>query len=304
MANHQIQIELDNFDDIWGLYGEPVLVEKKLLELLPQAEALNDKSIYLQILSQIALAQALQKRFDEAHKTLDLAELFSDKYDLAQVRILLERGRVFHQAGNIPEAKLFFEKSFKLSTEKGFDFHTINAAHMIAIVVDKIEDKIQWNQRALEMTQRTKDGRARRWLGSLYNNLGQNYLDVKQFDKALTVYQQALEFFREEDYQPNIRVAEWAVGRTLRNLGRQDEALNIQTEVLKKYHSVAESGKLDCPAEMFTQLRGYVHQELAEIHEAKAKQFAQLALADLADNEVVKTFEKDKLERLKNIQEK
>lgn len=63
---------LENFDDLF--VGQPLDIEKKLTDLLPQAQALENKSRYLQILSQIALAQAMQKKFAEAHNTLDIAE--------------------------------------------------------------------------------------------------------------------------------------------------------------------------------------------------------------------------------------
>ena len=39
--------------------------------MLPAAEKRDDTSVYLQILSQIALAQAMQQNFDLAHQTLD-----------------------------------------------------------------------------------------------------------------------------------------------------------------------------------------------------------------------------------------
>ena len=90
-----VDVKLENFNDLWSL-GYPAVVEKKFHGLLPQAESLKDKSIYLQILSQIALAQALQKKFDDAHKTLDDAQaLLTPEYNLAQTRIFLERGRAF-----------------------------------------------------------------------------------------------------------------------------------------------------------------------------------------------------------------
>lgn len=301
MTQPQKRITLENFDDAWGIYGEPVAVEKKLFELLSQAEKENSTA-HLEILSQIALAQALQKRFDEAHDTLNKAEsLLTSAHLRAYVRIFLERGRAFQQAGNLYDAKRYFEKSYELSAQEGLDVYTIDAAHMIAIISENTNDKIHWNQQALEMAQKTNSNRAQLWLGSLTNNLGQNYLDAKMYDKALSYFQQALEYRKKESYQPNIRVAEWAIGKALRYLGRIDEAINIQTEVLKKYEAVAQSGKLDCPEIIFTQLRGYVYEELSEIHQATAQRYAQLALKDLAHNEIVKSTEQEKLNRLKKL---
>lgn len=51
--------QLDHFDELFT--GNPVDIERNLSALLPEAEKRADKSVYLQILSQIALAQAMQQ---------------------------------------------------------------------------------------------------------------------------------------------------------------------------------------------------------------------------------------------------
>lgn len=302
----RVDTKLENFDDAWSL-GDPIKIEKRFYELLPQAESLEDKSIYLQLLSQIALVKALQKKFEEAHKVLDKAEsLLTPKYNLAQVRILLERGRVFQQAGNIPEARGYFEQSFELSAKNKFDFHTINAAHMLAIVSEKTEDKIKWNQLAIDMAVNSKEKRAHDWFGSLYNNLGQNYLELQQFEKALVSFQKALEYRKKEGYIPNIRVAQWAIGRALRLLNRLDEALPVQNEILKEYDAMEQSGNYDIPVQMFELVRGMVNEELAEIYNAKgknaeAKKFAQDAYKALSQDAMFRETSSERLERLQQL---
>jgi hypothetical protein len=52
--------QLTNFDELF--VGHPSDIEKNLTSLLPEAKVLAGQSIYLQILSQIALAQAIQKK--------------------------------------------------------------------------------------------------------------------------------------------------------------------------------------------------------------------------------------------------
>jgi tetratricopeptide (TPR) repeat protein len=293
---------LENFDKLWAL-GDPVIIEKKFNEILPQARSLEDKSIYLQIMSQIALTQALQKKFNEAHKTLDDAEaLLTPEYDLARVRILLERGRIFQQAEKISEARRYFEQAFELSKKNNFDYHTINAAHMIAIVAEKVKDKIKWNQLAIDLATNTKEAQARDWLGPLYNNLGQNYIEDKQFEKALDAFQKALVYRKKENYIPNIRVAQWAIGRTLRFLNRLDEALDIQLSLCKEYAAIIHTKKYDVPVEMFKLVCALVYEELAEIYNAKTKHFAKLAYNDLSNDEMFQKTEPDRLERLKQLQ--
>lgn len=262
--------KLKNIDEYWGLLGDPVKVEQKFRDLLPQAECLKNKSIYLQLLSQIALAQALQKQFDAAHKTLDVAEaLLTPDYDLAHVRILLERGRVFHQAGNLVEALIFFKKAFEHGLRCACDKYTIDAAHMIAIVVEKAEEKIAWNQRAIDMAKKNQQAGA--WLGSLYHNLGQNYFDAQQPEKALEAFEKALEYRKQEGYIPNIRTARWARARALRALGRLDEAISIHCELIREYDAIAQSGNYDMPREMFDVTRGLVEEEIKIIERIRAK---------------------------------
>lgn len=294
-------IKLENFDEAWSL-GDPSMIEKKFQELLPQAQQLKDKSIYLQILSQMALAQSLQKKFDEAHQNLDKAEsLLTSEYELARVRILLERGRVFQQAESIPHARDYFEQSFELSKQHGFDTHTINAAHMIAIVVKNPQEKIRWNQLAIHLATSTKDKRTADWLGSLYHNLGQNYLEEKQFDLALQAFQSALAYRQKEGYVPNIRVAKWAVANALRLLDRSDEALSMLLALIKEYDVIVKTGNFDMPQEMFILARGLVYEEIAKNYQAKTIAFAQLAYGDLSGNAMFSKEEPKRLDILEQM---
>lgn len=137
--------KLENFDEIISKINDPILAEAKLLELSIQAKKLPNNSIYLQMLSQIALMQAMQKKFEQAHATLDLAcaQLQPTDY-VAAVRILLERGRTFQQAGDIDKARKYFEESYQLSKLHHLDNHAMNAAAMI--VSPKEEKQLGMNE--------------------------------------------------------------------------------------------------------------------------------------------------------------
>lgn len=290
--------KLENFDDLF--VGNPVDIENNLLELLPQAKSLENKSIYLQILSVIALAQAMQQKFTQAHKTLDTAEAgLTPQYTLAHVRILLERGRVFHQAGNIEEAVPLFKKSYELSKQHKLDFQTINAAHMVAIVVDKVDEKIKWNERALDLAQTTADERARTWLGALYNNLGQNYIEAKQYNEAKSAFEQCQKLGEERRDAIVVRGAKWGIARSLRSLNHLDEALQMQVALLEEYDAVTKNGEL--PIEMIVVGRGLIYEELSEIHQAYMQRFAALAYQDLSQNPWFVKLAADRLEKLRMI---
>ncbi|HEV8052853.1 MAG TPA: hypothetical protein VGP47_10195 [Parachlamydiaceae bacterium] len=296
------QLKLENFDDLF--VGNPAEIEKNLKELLPQASALEDQSIYLQILSQIALTQAMQKNFDTAHETLNIAEkLLTSQDHLARVRILLERGRVFMQSDDVDAARPLFIQSYELSKAHNFDYHTANAAHMIAIVAVTPEEKIKWNLLAIELVEIPKSIRAQTWSGSLYNNLGQAYIEGKLYEKALDALKKAQAFREEEGYAPNIRTAKWAVARALRLLSQYEESLNILLPLIEEYDAMVKQDKLDMPKEILPIVRGLVYEELAEIYTVKAKAFAQSAYEDLSKDAWFKKLEPKRLERMKQLLE-
>ncbi len=305
-------VTLENFDDTWGLLGDPVKVEARLTELLTTAQASPDRSIYPQILSQIALAQGMQKKFTEAHASLDRAEaaLMQDCV-IAEVRILLDRGKVFQQSEQMSNAHACFEQSYNLSMKHGFDLYTIDAAHMIAIISEDNTDKIRWNELAIGLANETDNQKARNWLGSLYNNLGQNYLEAGHFDDALAAFIRTLHYRQEEGLIINIRTANWAIACALRKLGRYDEALDTQLSLFNEYEALSKNGNLGMPVELFDSLRGFVCEELAELYDAKSDQaksvyFARLAFEDLSKSKdpiFIKSVAK-RLERLKQIRDR
>lgn len=292
--------KLENFDDLF--VGHPLEIEKNLRKLLSKANDLEDKSIYLQILSQIALSQAMQQKFTEAHKTLDEAEEgLTPEYELAHVRILLERGRVFHQSDNSEDALLLFKNSYALSKQHMFDFHTINAAHMIAIVVKNVDEKITWNEKAIKLATKTEDKRAHAWLAPLYNNLAQNYIDAHQYQEALSAFKKCKHYSEERGDAIVVRGAKWGIARSLRSLGSLDDALKIQFELLKEYDDIARKGEF--PIELLVVGRGMVCEELAEIYLANMKKYAALAFQDLSKSPWFVKLELKRLGRMKNIKE-
>lgn len=295
--------ELENFDRFF--VGEPIAIEENLRKLIPRAKAYHDASIYPQILSQLALAQAMQKQFPEAHATIDEAErvlLASDA--VAKARILLERGRVYHQAGDLERAKRFYESSYRWSQEQELDEHTCNAAHMLAIVVQANSEKIQWNELAIQLAKESTSVKAKAWLGSLCNNLGVAYFEAKRYEKALILFRESLEHRQREGVVLNIYMAKWQIGRTLRLLGHYEEAFSTLLETQTYAEEVERDSTLVKEAKDFFQ--GYVYAELAEMYLLKedleaSKKYAKLGLGKLSLLEWVMQSEPDRISRLKEL---
>jgi len=241
---------LPNFDAWWD-YDHPDSTEARFRELLPRARAGGDPDAVAQLLTQIARTEGLQRRFDDAHRTLDEVKgMLSDRTPVARVRYLLERGRVFNSSRHAEEAAPLFLAAWEEARADSLDFYAVDAAHMMGIV-ETGDSSVAWNERAMALAESSSSERARGWLGSLYNNLGWTYHDGGKYDRALDLFEKALAFRREHGTPEQIRIARWCVARAHRSLGRVEEAL-------------AEQQALAADLEAAGAEDGYVEEELGE----------------------------------------
>jgi tetratricopeptide (TPR) repeat protein len=283
--------ELPDFDQFWD-YDRPGETEAKFRALL--AEAARDASYHAQLLTQIARAQGLQRRFDEAHKTLDEAKaLLAGELKRARIRYLLERGRVYNSSKHPDLARPLFLEAWELaSSTSGEDFYAIDAAHMLGIV-ESSRQQMEWNLRALALAEKSPDARARNWLGSLYNNIGWTYHDAGEYEQALEIFQKALKWREEQGRAPEIRIAKWCVARALRSLGRIEAALEMQQAQLREFESLGEKS-------------GYVFEELGECllrldRPAEARPYFAFAYEELSKDPWLAENEPARLQRLKEL---
>jgi tetratricopeptide (TPR) repeat protein len=149
-----------------------------------------------------------------------------------QVRSLLERGRALNSSGKPGNSVRYFEDALKLARDAGLEFYAVDAAHMLGIAT-KGEDSLRWNEEAIRMSEAAKDPRAQRWLGPLYNNTGWTYFDLRRYDDALRMFQKDLAFRTPSGNKVEIGIARWSAAKVLRYLGRVDEALKTQMELLQ-----------------------------------------------------------------------
>jgi tetratricopeptide (TPR) repeat protein len=242
---------LPELDSLWA-YNDPAGTEAKFRELLPRAAASPDRSYHVQLLTQIARTQGLQRSFEEAHRTLDTVEgMLTEDLPVAKVRYLLERGRI-HNSSNQPEtAKPFFLEAWEYGIAKGLDYYALDAAHMMAIA-EPPERQLEWAERAMGLAEETQDERAGRWLGPLYNNTGWTYHDLGKYDRALELFEKSLAWRQEQKDEKGTRIAWWTIARTYRSLGRLEEALEIQ----RRLEQEIEAKGIDED--------GYVFEEIAE----------------------------------------
>ena len=283
------QPNLPDFDSLWD-YSNPAQTETKFREVLPQFPDGNER---LELLTQIARTQGLQRKFDEAHKTLDEVEgQLSVDSSRARVRYLLERGRVFNSSKYPEEARPFFEQALTMAQELKEDFYAVDAAHMLAIVADPASS-LDWNLRAIQMAESSADEKARGWLGSLYNNTGWSYHDMGDFESALKIFQKAESYFGEVRREDRLRIAKWTVARCLRSMNRIEEALSKQMALKAEFDSIGDSD-------------GYVDEEIGECllllkRESEAKPYFAKAYELLSQDEWMMANEAERMKRMKEL---
>ena len=249
MTTDTASAPLPDIDALWN-FKDPAATESAFRELLPAAEASGDSTYLAVLLTQIARTQGLQQKFDEAHATLDRVEAMLGDAPLPRVRYLLERGRAFNSSKRADEACPLFIEAFELGIANGLDNLAVDAAHMIAIAV-KGDESLEWNEKGMAVAESSSDPRAKRWLGALYNNNGWFYHDAGTYERALESFEKCLAWHAERNTGDGHRIARWSVARTLRSLGRVEEALAIQSDLAAGVDAAAKPD-------------GYVSEELAE----------------------------------------
>ena len=130
-------VELQDFDQKWD-YDHPDSTEAVFRGYLPAARAGGDTSYLAQLLTQIARTQGLQKKFPDAHRTLDEADSLiagaKAGMEVAHVRSFLERGRAFNSGKEPEKARPLFLSAWHEANAIGAEFHAVDAAHMLGII--------------------------------------------------------------------------------------------------------------------------------------------------------------------------
>ncbi len=241
---------IDEFMRLWD-YNNPAATEVVFREKLEQSSLHTTDEAHVALLTQIARTYSLRSEFAKAHEFLDQAKaLLTPKMLKAHVMYLLERGRTYNSAGKTADANPLFRKAFYVAEESGLENLAVDAAHMVAIA--DTSNANRWNLIAMVMAETSADPAAKKWLGSLYNNQGWTFFDLGEYDKALDLFVKSEQFNKQSGNTARWQIARWTVARTYRQMGRLDEALDMQQTLLQ------EVG--DDPSQL-----GYIHEELGEL---------------------------------------
>lgn len=207
-----------------------------------------------EVLTQLARVSGLRGAFATGDALLDEAAASGGDARVVGARLDLERGRLRRSSGDPIAARPLFESAYARALAERQHFVAADAAHMVALVATDRNDVVDWTRRGIELAE-LHDG-ASYWLGPLLNNLGWEHYEAGELEPALDLFQRALAA-RERDPESSaeIEIARYAVGKTLRGLGRADEAIPLLER------AVAWAEAANAPD-------GWFHEELAEEYAA------------------------------------
>lgn len=281
----------EHLRDLWD-FEDAAASEKRFDEYLATVPA-SDAQERALVLTQKARTYGLRRQFDRARDILGQSHALLKTEDRkGQGWYEIEFGRVENSAGNPNQAREHFLKSLEIAEAENLEFLAIDAVHMLGIV-DKGEASLEWNKKAIHMAEHAKDERARGWLGSLLNNTGWTYYDLGDFDKAMELFEKAVEFRKESGKQPNLRIACYCVAKCHRAMGHLEIALQQQLG-------------LEQEALMAGDEPGYTFEEIGECLLAlgrteEARPYFARAFEILSKDEWLTSTEPERVERLRKL---
>jgi tetratricopeptide (TPR) repeat protein len=248
---------LPSVSSLWNWSDIPE-TEQVFRKEAARADSAGDVARTLVAETQVARALGLQEQFDAAHAVLDSVETrltagissASTTASEVEVRLRLERGRAWNSSGNSEAAKRPFADAYEIAVAEKLEYLAIDAAHMMAIVETGDAARV-WFERGVQIAESSVDPDSRGWLGPLYNNYGWTLHDAGLYERALVVFEKAVVWRQENSGPVQVRIAHYAVARTLRSLGRCPDALVILRELETQLLASSEQD-------------GYVDEEMGE----------------------------------------
>ena len=174
-------------DELWD-FGDPAGSQRRFAaEVVAPTHTDAERA---ELVTQQARALGLQERFAEGRSLLESLDPAADA--AVRTRLKLETGRLLSSSGNADAAVTEFADAAAIAGSNGLLFLEIDALHMLAIADQS--RSLEWAAKAIDRAQAAPQDRTRRWLISLYNNLGCTYSDAGDLDQAMRAFRQAREW--------------------------------------------------------------------------------------------------------------
>jgi tetratricopeptide (TPR) repeat protein len=218
---------------LWD-YSQPEASEQRFRAALAGAQ--GDDVLILQ--TQIARTYSLRRDFARAREILQEVERALPRVGHeARTRYWLELGRTYASGVHPREtqtpdaletARGHFQHALEVARAGQLDGLEVDAIHMMAMVDTAPTDQLKWGREALAVLLASEQPAARRWEGSIRNNIGCALHGLGRYAEALEEFEQALVLRQASGNAEAIHAARWMIAWTLRALRREDEALAIQ----------------------------------------------------------------------------
>ena len=234
-----------DLDKLWDFH-DPSLSEQRFRSAL--SGATPDEKIILQ--TQIARTYGLRRDFARAREILQ--SIRADQVGAspeARARYHLELGRT-HASAAHPEASRTAEsreiarhnylEAFAIAERARLDNLAIDALHMMPFVDTDPAHQLRWNERALDYVRRSAQPGAKKWEGSLRNNIGYALHLNGDYDAALREFRLSRSAFEAAGRTKEVRIADWMIAWTLRAQKKFAEALAMQLALERALEAAGE----------------------------------------------------------------
>lgn len=228
--------------------------------------------VEVEALSQMARLNLIAGNVEQGRDWLEKArERATDSEPLGWTRFMGVEGRFEWKAGNLKTAQDTFEQMFEYCVQNNLWGRAVDAAHMVAIVTESLDDQIKWSYKGIEIAEKHESPQ---WLGPLWNNLGGIYYDNKQFDSCLVCYIKAREYHWQFSGEIAKLFADYHIGMAFRLNGNFDESAKWLRPVLSWAERINNHSAI-----------GQACQDLGEIEIAKGNKTGGIELMQRARNE-------------------
>ena len=230
---------------LWD-HGKPELSEQRFRDALKTAS--DDDALILQ--SQIARSYGLRKDFVRAREVLaSISGRVKNGSPEAQVRYFLELGRTYASAAHPPEAQTpenkkiarsLYTQAFEAAQKAHLDYLAIDALHMMSFVDTEPKSQLDWDLKAVAYMEGSSQLEAKKWEGSLRNNVGYAKHLLGQYDEALVQFRLSLAAHERAGSVRSARIAHWMIAWTLRAQGKFQEAIDIQLRLEREWEQAGD----------------------------------------------------------------
>jgi len=225
-----------------GKYAEALELYKALAN---EAEVAGQVSIQMEALAQCARMVSLTSRdFEACAEYLSQVESAgNDTYPSGWSRYLGVRGIYERELGQQEKCIATFAEMRDYCKAHDLPGRAVDAIHHMALAAPLTEQP-KYALEAIDIAEHGTD-ETRRWLGPLWNNLGNTYHDLGVYEEALKAFEKAKYYHGLGEREMPKMMADWAVARALRMVGSvgKAEAMLKETQAWAERLREGEGGK-------------------------------------------------------------